>query len=503
MQIKEIKEQVSQNQIGKGKGVGNQPQGVGGINWCVCPKCGYGISHIRTGLGKSKNCLEIKCPKCGTPMVGTNIKPKNLKEGIMQILEASNKSWATVDKSKLPKSCFLWIEGDGSKKSQWHLPIYEGAGGIGSDGMYKSRGQLNLNGLRAASGAIAGARAGKPMSIPADVRARITALLKANKIGQFAESIEIQESGEKEIIFTSNLKEAVIDKDNKIIRNVVLLSRFSANKREYTSNCLNKSIPLFEGIKSFANHGKKGENSRDVRDLIGKYENIREENGKVKGDLNLLDNAGWVVSIAEKMPDIVGNSIHAQGKYYRKEGKEIIEELTKLHSVDLVTNPATTVSLFENKIKKEEKGMEYKDISLSELQVNRPDLYEAILTEGVTSRNEEVKTMTEERDGLKVKVDKFEVAEVLAGKGVLVDKLLKESKLPEEAKTEIFKESLMALQEKKEGDKTVSIEEQAKSLIEDRLGAIKGKAGVKNNGEKTLTEGKLTDDQVVSIIKKQ
>ena len=36
--------------------------------------------------------------------------------------EASTASWGTVDKSKLPAACFLWVE-DPAKKSTWHLPV--------------------------------------------------------------------------------------------------------------------------------------------------------------------------------------------------------------------------------------------------------------------------------------------------------------------------------------------------------------------------------------------
>lgn len=94
----------------------------------------------------------------------------NIEEGV------SDAPWSGVDKSKLPKSAFLWIEGDGKLKSQWHLPYKDAAGNV------------NLGALRAISAVIAGARTGKPMSIPADVRKKIVALLKKHKIGQYAKA---------------------------------------------------------------------------------------------------------------------------------------------------------------------------------------------------------------------------------------------------------------------------------------------------------------------------
>lgn len=86
--------------------------------------------------------------------------------------KTSNAPWSSVDKSKLPKSAFMWIEGDGKKKSQWHLPYKD------------SSGNINLNALRAIAAAIAGARTGKPMNIPSAVRKKINRLLKQYNIGQ-------------------------------------------------------------------------------------------------------------------------------------------------------------------------------------------------------------------------------------------------------------------------------------------------------------------------------
>ncbi len=78
--------------------------------------------------------------------------------------------WGQVNKSKLPAACFLWIE-DIHKKSTWHLPIYESPDGI-------KRGRLNGNAVKAAYAALHGARTGKPMRVPASVRAKIERLHK-------------------------------------------------------------------------------------------------------------------------------------------------------------------------------------------------------------------------------------------------------------------------------------------------------------------------------------
>jgi len=48
---------------GRGMGGGTKP-GSGPSGNCVCPKCGYKMGHQ---IGQ--RCVDLTCPKCGTPMV--------------------------------------------------------------------------------------------------------------------------------------------------------------------------------------------------------------------------------------------------------------------------------------------------------------------------------------------------------------------------------------------------------------------------------------------------
>jgi hypothetical protein len=91
--------------------------------------------------------------------------------------QISTADWSAVDKSKLPAECFLWVE-DPAQKATWHLPVYEGAGVIGVDGMYMKRGALNANAVRAAMAAIGGARSGSPMRVPMGVVERAQSLMR-------------------------------------------------------------------------------------------------------------------------------------------------------------------------------------------------------------------------------------------------------------------------------------------------------------------------------------
>lgn len=64
--------------IGEGKGLGRGGgrgrQGGGGFGpdgYCVCAQCGEKIEHKR-----GEKCTDIKCPKCGHPMVREELLKK-------------------------------------------------------------------------------------------------------------------------------------------------------------------------------------------------------------------------------------------------------------------------------------------------------------------------------------------------------------------------------------------------------------------------------------------
>lgn len=62
---------------GAGRGAGGAGRGRGGggrfpagPTKCVCPKCGKEMPHP-----KGVRCLDLKCPECGTPMLGGSSSP--------------------------------------------------------------------------------------------------------------------------------------------------------------------------------------------------------------------------------------------------------------------------------------------------------------------------------------------------------------------------------------------------------------------------------------------
>lgn len=435
-----------------------------------------------------------------------------LENEVGRILEqdASTKSWALVSKSKLPRQCFLWVE-DPQKKDTWHLPYREGAGGIDPEtGMYRQAGPVNLAALRAVSAAIAGARTGKPMTIPTQIRSKIKKLLKKYKIGEYKESA--MRDGEQSIFESSisnQFANVNLDKENCIIRNVAILRPTSSNRisaeskgRRYSQQSRESVARLINGSKFYKNHRSQQElekthGVRDVNDLLGYYENGRvEPDGNTVADVHYLRNQKeFLEPIVEQMADKIGLSIDARGDivFDHESQYENVRDVMKLKSTDLVTETGSTINLFESKQIEEEK-MDYDLVSTEELKANRPDIIEALLEESkrTMDKSKELNDLKEKVTSLEAQNKKTEkekddlLVEKKAGeKEKKILALIKESKIKEEFVTDAFKESL----------RNAESDEKIKVLLEDRKKLIETAAeGVTGMGsEQDITEGDLGD----------
>lgn len=139
------------------------------------------------------------------------------------------------------------------------------------------------------------------------------------------------------------------------IKNVAIINRISKNNRIYSDRALETIVNLADGIKVFCDHeieNTAGKN-RSVRDLIGRVLRPHKSNGSVYADLEVLENCKeWIFALATQMPETVGMSIRAVGSISPEkdsQGREQVESIARLKSVDLVSEPATTLSLFEEK----------------------------------------------------------------------------------------------------------------------------------------------------------
>ena len=159
---------------------------------------------------------------------------------------------------------------------------------------------------------------------------------------------------------TTTLREDVavgvgrVDREAGVIRGVRILGRVSKNGREYSPQAIRGAARLYEGINVNTDHPSGARADRSVSDRIGWLAGVRESDGGLRGDLHLILShpfAPAVLEMAERNPSMIGLSHNAEGRIVKRDGKNIVEEITRVRSVDLVADPATASSLFESQKK--------------------------------------------------------------------------------------------------------------------------------------------------------
>lgn len=142
------------------------------------------------------------------------------------------------------------------------------------------------------------------------------------------------------------------DPSGGVLRGVKLLGLRSRNGRRYAETALRQAIGLYEGSKVNVNHPARDPLApRDHRDRLGVVRNARLKAGSgLFGDLHynpkhpLAEQLAWD---AEHAPQNVGLSHNVLARTRRDGGETVVEAITRVQSVDLVADPATTAGLFE------------------------------------------------------------------------------------------------------------------------------------------------------------
>jgi len=140
-----------------------------------------------------------------------------------------------------------------------------------------------------------------------------------------------------------------VDREQGIIRGVKVIGFESKNGRFYTPEALRNAVSKYEGAKVNVDHPPVADPTRPrgVADRIGVLKNARfQEGAGVFADFHfnpkhaLAEQIAWD---AENQPAAIGfshNAMVQQGR--RQNGKQFIEAVVGVRSVDLVADPATT-----------------------------------------------------------------------------------------------------------------------------------------------------------------
>jgi len=248
-----------------------------------------------------------------------------------------------------------------------------------------------------------------------------------------------------------------VDEATNTIKGVRVLNRRSKNNRLYTDRAQESIVAKLDGLHSYIDHKvpDRSGKTRTVRELLGVFHVPTKLQDGVSADFAVSAKEKWLLEDAQKNPDMVCFSISGSGDVDTKSTPNVVNDIATLESVDLVARGGTTKSLFEaQEPNTEEDSMDFTKLTLTDLREQRPDIAEAI-EKAATADTAKDKELTETAQKLadatskleeaNAKIDEHEAAKAVAAKLVVVAEKLKASKLPDEAITDHFRESLAAL----------------------------------------------------------
>jgi hypothetical protein len=243
-----------------------------------------------------------------------------------------------------------------------------------------------------------------------------------------------------------------VEREAGVIHGVKVLGLESRNGRTYLPEALAQAARLYENAKVNVNHPKGNPaGPRDYQDRIGTIRCVTVRQEGLFGDFHfnpkhaLAEQLMWD---AERAPENVGFSHNVEARVARHGDRVVVEAITRVQSVDLVADPATTRGLFETEVEKESRACTTgtasatPSLTLDDLKRDHPKLVESI-------RHEQ----SVELEKLQQEVDRLTTLEGIHRKRNLAKRLLCEFDLPDAetnepwAKTivtEQFMESLLA-----------------------------------------------------------
>lgn len=244
-----------------------------------------------------------------------------------------------------------------------------------------------------------------------------------------------------------------VDTEKKKAHVVLIKEGWSKNKRFYPAQVLEQAVPLFEGAKCYLDHSDiKGIPNRSVRELTGFYENVKFAGKQVEADLQFLETeAGKVgLDIAKETVKhnklLAGLSIRGIGTMRKVEEGHEVENLSKIISVDMVSDPAAGgefLRLYESVMEVKD---DMKDLTLEKLKEERPDLVQSI-SEEVESRvygkkgelDKQLKEIKEQNDKMQKDIAEWKTYGQVKETETILEKELAKSELPDIAKERIRK----------------------------------------------------------------
>src|SRR5262245_24094905 len=147
-----------------------------------------------------------------------------------------------------------------------------------------------------------------------------------------------------------------VDREAGAIYDVKVCGAESTNRRRYPAETFKKAVAagVYEGAKVYADHPTRPGEQRPVRGILGKLEGVHEKGGELYARKMLVLKshplAESVFEDCERALGVFGLSHNAEaGDWHMEGGHQVITEILRVESVDLVSSPATNTSLWEGR----------------------------------------------------------------------------------------------------------------------------------------------------------
>ena len=218
--------------------------------------------------------------------------------------------------------------------------------------------------------------------------------------------------------------------------------------------------------------------------------------------LTMEERKEKIIAVYEKLGEKVKEKVKTLKEDMEGKKMDLTVEILKTKYRDLVET-------LREEFKTEEKTEKMKsDLDKANGLIKTLGEEKKTLESTVADKEKEIEELKTKLQETKTKLDEKELAEKIAKKKEKINQLIAESKLPKEAISDVFLANLMSLEEYKEGDTVVTVEEQAKTMLKDRLellnknlGKVKG-VGDEFKGEEQEQKQEVTESDVDEFVKK-
>lgn len=141
-----------------------------------------------------------------------------------------------------------------------------------------------------------------------------------------------------------------IDPQARLVLNVALTGQDSRNGYRYSESALREAVLLYDQKPVFLDHAPDRLKPRDrsTRDLVGNIINPRYEDGRIRGDIRVLDTESGRTFLALAHTNLPGVGMSHVVIAQRSPDSNTVEAIRDVVCVDAVVNPATTQTFRES-----------------------------------------------------------------------------------------------------------------------------------------------------------